>query len=219
VSEEPRIYHITLARHGESAGNAGSIYQGQADYPLTETGLLQARLLGERWHVEGVGFDRIISSPLLRAHQTAEGIASFIPAEIELDSNWMERDFGRLSGLTAAEAAEKQPRPAFIGLYDPVAVTGESQWELYLRAGWAIQDLLRRPPGSYLVVSHGGILNMAMHAILGIAPAPNFQGPHFYFRNTSFARFNYKPEEHNWQLLSFNDQRHWESYLGGIQTS
>jgi hypothetical protein len=63
---------------------------------------------------------------------------------------------------------------------------------------------------SYLVVSHGGILNMAMHAILGIAPAPNFQGPHFYFRNTSFARFNYRPDEHNWRL-SVSHQRHWET--------
>jgi 2,3-bisphosphoglycerate-dependent phosphoglycerate mutase len=218
VSDAPRSYRITLVRHGESAGNAGSIYQGQHDYPLTDTGLLQARLLGERWQAEGLQFDRILSSPLARAHQTARVIAESIPAEIVLDSNWMERDFGRLSGLTAAEAAEKEPRPAFIGLYDPVASTGESQWELYLRAGRAVQDLLLRPPGSYLVVSHGGILNMAMHAILGITPTPNFQGPHFYFRNTSFARFNYRPEEHNWQLLSFNDQQHWETHLGGIQT-
>ena len=216
MSTDQPILHLTLLRHGESAGNAGSIYQGQKDYPLTEKGLLQAQLLGERWKAEGVTFDRILSSPLMRALQTAEAIAACLSTEIELDDQWMERDFGRLTGLTDDEAAERYPRPMFIGLYDPIAVTGESQWGLYLRAGRAVQELTRRPPGSYLVVSHGGILNMVMHAILGVAPTPNFQGPHFPFRNTSFARLSYRPVDHIWRLESFNDQQHWENYSPGI---
>ena len=109
-------YHITLVRHGESAGNADNIYQGQQDYPLTDTGRLQARLLGERWQAEGRAFSGIVSSPLLRALETAEIIAHYVPASIELDPNWMERHFGKLSGLTAAQADEQHPRPAYIGL-------------------------------------------------------------------------------------------------------
>jgi len=208
-------YHITLVRHGESAGNADNIYQGQQDYPLTDTGRLQARLLGERWQAEGRAFSGIVSSPLLRALETAEIIAHYVPASIELDPNWMERHFGKLSGLTAAQADEQHPRPAYIGLYQPIASTGETQWELYLRAGRAIQDLLSRPPGSYLVVGHGGILNMALHAILGIAPLANYQGPYFHFRNTSFATLSFTPTGHAWRLEGFNDQRHWEDYRLG----
>jgi broad specificity phosphatase PhoE len=71
--------------------------------------------------------------------------------------------------------------------YQAVGETGESQWELYLRAGRAVQNLLKNPPGRYLVVSHGGILNLAFYAILGIAPQANFTGPRFRFANTAYA--------------------------------
>jgi broad specificity phosphatase PhoE len=205
-------YAITLLRHGESAGNAENIYQGKHDYPLTDNGRLQARLLAERWQAEGKRFDRIIASPLLRAWETAQIVAEHLPTEIEPDPNWMERDFGKLSGLNADQAEVQYPRPAYIGLYDPVAVTGETQWELYLRAGRAVQDLLNRPPGAYLVTSHGGILNMAMHAILGVAPFPDYQGPYFHFRNTAFTTLIFTPSRHAWRLDGFNDQRHWEDY-------
>ena len=67
----PSKYNITLLRHGESLGNAGGIHQGQADFELSEIGLAQAHALADRWQRESVTFDRIISSPLLRARQTA----------------------------------------------------------------------------------------------------------------------------------------------------
>jgi len=44
----PDNYHITLLRHGESVGNSEGRVQGQADYPLTETGRQQAHSLAER---------------------------------------------------------------------------------------------------------------------------------------------------------------------------
>ena len=212
-------YHLTLLRHGESAGNADNVYQGKLDYPLTDNGRLQARLLGERWQAEGRSFTGIITSPLLRALETAEIIAQHVPAKIELDSNWMERDFGKFSGLTAAQANERYPRPAYLGLYQPIADTGETQWELFLRAGRAIHDLLSCPPGSYLVVAHGGVLNMAMHAILGISPMANFEGPYFHFRNTAFTTLSFTASGHAWRLEGFNDYRHWEDYRRGNQAT
>jgi len=50
----------------------------------------------------------------------------------------------------------------------PLAAVRVSRWELYLRAGRAIQHILDRSPGRYLVAAHGGVLNMALYAILGI---------------------------------------------------
>lgn len=212
-------YRITLLRHGESAGNADNLYQGKLDYPLTDNGRLQARLLGERWLADSRSFTGIVASPLLRALETAEIIAQYLPAKIETDPSWMERDFGKLSGLNAAQADERYPRPTYLGLYQPIAITGETQWELFLRAGRAIQDLLNRPPGSYLVVAHGGVLNMAMHAILGISPMANYQGVYFHFRNTAFTTLSFTPTGHAWRLEGFNDQRHWEDYRRGKQAA
>ncbi len=175
-SEHPDQYHVILLRHGQSEGNANGYYQGQADFPLTETGREQATALAERWAGEEVRFHRIIASPLLRARETAEIIARRLEAPLELDPIWMEWANGRLEGMSMVEGARKVPAPGFIDPYMHIGETGESITELYLRAGRAVQMLIDRGPASYLVVAHGGILNMALKAILGITPQADFLG-------------------------------------------
>jgi len=207
----PPIYYITLLRHGESVGNADGYHQGHADFELTETGRLQARSLAKHWLTKEIQFDAIISSPLARACQTAEILVEFLPAPLEFDPLWMELNNGVLAGLKHEEATEKYPRPDFRNPYTPVGHTGESEWELYLRAGKAVQSLLYRPPGRYLVVSHGGILNMALRAILGITPQANWQGASFRFLNTTYAVVEYDPQRHRWEFDQFNNQVHWSA--------
>jgi 2,3-bisphosphoglycerate-dependent phosphoglycerate mutase len=201
-------YTITLLRHGQSTANAEGYHQGQHDFPLSELGLRQAQALASRWLAEGAVFDHLIASPLARARQTAEIIAETLGLAVEFDPDWMERDNGVLAGLKYEVAAELHPRPPFIHPYQRIGRTGESQWELYLRAGRALSNLLYRPAGRYLVVSHGGLLNMVLYAALGIAPQANFQGPGFAFDNTSFAVLRYRPDVHDWLFLSFNDRQH-----------
>ena len=94
------IYHVTFLRHGESAGNAEDRFQGHADFPLTEKGRTQARLLENRWQTEGVTFDMCIASPLLRACQTAENVCATLDISLELDPNLMEINNGLVKGLT-----------------------------------------------------------------------------------------------------------------------
>jgi 2,3-bisphosphoglycerate-dependent phosphoglycerate mutase len=203
-------YHITLLRHGESQGNFEGRHQGQADFPLTELGRQQTRSLVDRWKTENKTFDLIVSSPLARARETAEIIATELCIHLELDSLWMERDNGLMAGLSPEEVRDTLPQSDFVHPYQPIGQTGESQWELYLRAGSAVQSLLNRPPGSYLIVSHGGLLNMFFYAILGIAPQPNFHGPRFRFNNTAFATVQYNPASHRWYVLGVNDSLHWK---------
>ena len=93
--------------------------------------------------------------------------------------------------------------------YEPIGESGESQWDLYLRAGRVVQELIRRPAGNYLVVSHGGFLNRVLYAMLGIIPQANFAGARFRFRNSSFAEVCYDPTQHIWLLDRLNDRTHW----------
>lgn len=204
------FYHVILLRHGESIGNAEGYHQGQTDFPLTENGRRQAQAVARRWQHEGLIFQGVISSPLLRARETGEVITTLLKVPLEMDADWKERDNGLLSGLRPEEAAQVYPRPTFVPPYQAIGRTGESQWELYLRSGRAIQRLLAHPPGRYLVVSHGGILNMAMYAILGIPVQANFTGPRFRFGNTAFATLTYHPTEHRWTLFGLNDSSHWD---------
>lgn len=204
------IYHFTFLRHGESVGNAQSRWQGQSDYPLTERGRAQARALAERWKSEAVKFDLAIASPLGRAKETAQIIASALNFNVELDPIWMERDIGEMEGLTAEEVRQK-PQPLYVTPYNPVGGNGEGDWELYLRAGKALHELLRRPAGSYLIVSHGGMLNQLMHAVVGVAQHADPSGIRFHFENTSFARVIYYPQRHRWAIDALNDRAHLKS--------
>lgn len=207
---EPEIFDITFLRHGESVGNAESRWQGQADFPLTDKGREQAQALADRWLAENREFDHIISSPLKRARETADIIATAIQLPVETDPIWMERDIGEIAGMTSAEVKERLPEPIFDNPFAPIAGDeGEGNWELYLRAGRALHGLLRRKSGEYLVVSHGGLLNQVLYAIVGITPNANFSGPRFRFKNTGFAHLTYKAHSHQWLINTINDRSHW----------
>ena len=204
------VYHITFLRHGESVGNAEDRFQGHADFPLTEKGRAQAQALAKRWQAEGMTFDNCIASPLLRACQTAEIISEVLKIPLEFDPDWMEINNGLVAGMTPEQAVHVAPRPDFMTPYTHYGETGESRWEMFLRAGKAIQHILDRQPGRYLVAAHGGVLNMALYAILGIPVQADSAGARFMFHNTTFATFTYEPERHTWRMLNFDDRRHWK---------
>lgn len=203
-------FFIVFLRHGESIGNAQDRFQGQSDFPLSEKGRAQAEALAARWKAEDLTFDRCVASPLLRARQTAEIVAGALGVPLEFDPDWKELNNGGLAGLSREEAAERFPRPGFIHPYLHLGGTGESRFEIFLRAGRAVQSLLDRGPGRYLVAAHGGILNMALYAILGIPVQADFTGPTFRFLNTAFATLTYTPAEHHWRMIGLNDRLHWK---------
>lgn len=209
-SAEKPIYHFVFLRHGESVGNVESRWQGQSDYPLTERGRAQAQALAKRWQEERAKFDLVITSPLIRAKNTAEIVASALDVKVEADPLWMERNLGEMTGLTIDEI-RLRPRPSFVTPYDTIGGVGEGDWVLFLRAGQALHSLLRRPAGRYLIVSHGGLLNQLMHAIVGIAPHADPSGVRFRFDNTAFARVFYLSHQHRWAIETLNDHVHLKS--------
>jgi 2,3-bisphosphoglycerate-dependent phosphoglycerate mutase len=198
------IYEIIFLRHAESVGNAEKRPQGQADFPLTEKGQSQAWALVDYWKTQDLKLDLILSSPLSRAKETAEIIAAELDIGIETDPVWMERDNGKLAGLLHEEAAEKFPEPEYMPLFQTVAETGESQWEVFLRAGQAINSLMKRGPGRYLVVGHGGLFNMVMYNMIGLTPQANYHGAWFRFANCGFTPVRYYPLDGVWEIRAHN---------------
>lgn len=89
---------LVLVRHGRTEANAARKLQGLLDLPLDEVGRAQAAGVAE-WLGRP---DRVISSPLLRARQTAEAFG--VPYEI--DDRWIELDYGSLDGVPVAEVAD-----------------------------------------------------------------------------------------------------------------
>ncbi len=140
----PPSYEFTFLRHAQSKGNAEGRYQGQADFPLTEYGLRQAQTLADHWERNGIEFDLVISSPLARAHHTAEIIAHKLGVALEIDPVWMERDTGVNGSMRSEEMRCLYPSPEFLSPYSPIHPDAESFCDLYLRASRGYAALLQK---------------------------------------------------------------------------
>jgi broad specificity phosphatase PhoE len=199
--DHPAPLQIILLRHGSSIANEGQILQGQLDSPLSEAGILQARRLAQQWSIEGKHFDRIITSPLSRAHDTARILSELLPSEIIIDENWKERRFGSAEGLSHEDILSRFEKRTTHSVYEPAFETGESDWDLYIRAAHVVQSLTRMNLGSYLVVSNGAILNAAMNCIIGITPIQSRHRTRFRFDNTGYASLEYH-QDNRWTIQS-----------------
>jgi uncharacterized phosphatase len=96
-----KMTQICLVRHGQTDWNVQRKLQGKTNIPLNETGRKQAREC--RDHLKVSAWDVLISSPLVRAKETAEIINEEIHLPIKEMEEFMERSFGGAEGLTMEE--------------------------------------------------------------------------------------------------------------------
>jgi ribonuclease H / adenosylcobalamin/alpha-ribazole phosphatase len=145
-----------LLRHGQTPLSTEKRFAGIGDIELTETGVRQAKLAGERLAARG-GVDVIVTSPLRRARETAAEVAAAIGAPVVTDEDLRETDFGAWEGLTFAEAQQRWPDEVTTWLGDPEVAPpgGESFAAVGIRVRRALAGLLDRyARDTVLVVSH-----------------------------------------------------------------
>lgn len=86
---------LYFVRHGHMYATPDTALDpdnGQINEPLDAEGIDQATKLADE--LKDVAFDAIISSPLKRAHQTAEIVNTYHNLPIKIDAAWRERDTG-----------------------------------------------------------------------------------------------------------------------------
>ena len=88
---------IYIIRHGETAMNSRHVLQGRSDFPLNDRGIAQAEAAARRLAGMGVRFDRVFSSPLRRAIQTAGIVAPGVT--VEADDRLIEMEYGPYEGM------------------------------------------------------------------------------------------------------------------------
>jgi len=98
---------ILLARHGETLFNVEGRWQGQADSPLTERGLQQARQLAEALRNEAIA--AVYSSDLGRAMNTAQEVAALHGLTVTPDARLREIDTGDWTGKDRAQIEAEFP--------------------------------------------------------------------------------------------------------------
>ena len=96
---------LYLIRHGETDWNIERRLQGHTDIPLNQNGIKTMTEAGKRLKEQHFQVDRIVSSPLKRAKETARVIAEQIgySEEILCDDGLMERSFGLAEGVSLLE--------------------------------------------------------------------------------------------------------------------
>ncbi|OQA15532.1 MAG: putative phosphoserine phosphatase 2 [Chloroflexi bacterium ADurb.Bin360] len=200
------MFELTFLRHSESEGVQDNILQGHIDLPLTEKGRDQTRTLANYWLRNGQTFDSIITSPLKRARETSEIVASCLHiSEVSEDLLWIERNFGMGEGVglqIISEWYKLRPMPT---VFEPVYETGETEWQVHMRAGKAIDQLVLHQEGNRLIVSHGNVINAALHMILGVLPAGRSLPIELALEPGCYAKVKYHSDTGRWSLASFND--------------
>jgi broad specificity phosphatase PhoE len=157
---------LILVRHGQTEANARGLLLGRADPPLTETGYRQARSLASALPRPA----RIVSSPLMRARQTAAVLAegSTGGTDVEVDPRWIEMDYGSLdcrpaSALDAASWQAWRDDPDF------VPADGESLASVGERVREACEALAGDAAAhDVIVVSHVSPIKAAVAWAMGV---------------------------------------------------
>jgi broad specificity phosphatase PhoE len=204
---------LLLVRHGVTDWNREGRFQGYQDPPLSADGLDEARLLADRLAADPEDRPaRVVTSPLLRASQTAAAIAGALAGDevhVEADGRLIELGQGEWEGRTHAElevqdaeryaawrhTSPRRPPPG-----------GESLEDASARVSSALDDILAvGDAGAWptCVVGHGGSLRIAARRLLGMDLQAAW---HVELDNASLSVLDWDGEL--WRLVSWNDVTH-----------
>jgi probable phosphoglycerate mutase len=188
---------IVLARHGQTAWSLSGQHTGLTDLPLTPTGEANARRLAPR--LQGLGFERVLCSPLQRTRHTCE-LAGY-GARAEIDARLLEWDYGDDEGHTSAEVHAQ--RPGWL-LFRDGCPGGETPAQVAARADSLIATL-RRDEGHTLLFSSGHFLRLLAARWLGLEPA---DGARFMLDTASVSALGYEHSRQQPVIRLWNDTRH-----------
>lgn len=168
--------NIYVTRHGETEWNTYWKLQGRSNTVLNEKGREQACLTHNGFVEAGISFDRIYSSPLNRAVETAILMTEKPESEIIKDDRIIEFCFGKAEGKTPDERKEDPELKDFHLFFDEpekyVALEDAEPFESVLKrtaAFWEdeIKPLEKTGIQNILVVTHGGTMQSLLLHIDG----------------------------------------------------
>lgn len=168
---------LVLTRHGHTDRSEPDQYLGQTiDIPLSARGRADAERLRDR--LAGITFDRVISSPLRRAAETAAIVA---PGHaVESDARLMEADYGDWEGQVTEVLAARWPEERAAWMEDPARVgppNGENGDAIASRARAFLLDLVAAETPlaegdaerRVLAVGHSTLNRVLLTVALGVA--------------------------------------------------
>ena len=160
---------VVLWRHGQTDWNVENRFQGHSDIPLNKVGHYQASEAAKV--LAALRPDRIISSDLIRAQETAAPLAGLTDIKVEINPNLRETDGGLWEGKLASENRATHGE-LFANWYEggdePAGVTGERRSDVAKRAVAVIEKETTNFSGTIVFVTHGGTVRSVLGSILNL---------------------------------------------------
>jgi broad specificity phosphatase PhoE len=162
---------LLLVRHGQSTWNQEHRIQGQLDPSLSDDGRRQAAQLGRR--LAGRRFAALYSSDLKRAAETAAAIGAAIGLVPIPTAELREIYLGDWEGLRTEELADRFPEAWASWAEEPdwdLVPGGEGSAAFEARVEAALDSIFQRHhegQGDVLAVTHGGVIQIALHHVVG----------------------------------------------------
>jgi broad specificity phosphatase PhoE len=161
------VPHLILIRHGESEGNRARSFTLSPEVPITDTGREQVRAAAA-WLADRHRPALVVSSPFLRARQTAAILAERLRLDVAVEEDLRERSYGSLAGQPYARVRECAD-------YDPECYWdwcppggGETLVQVAARAGAVLDRIAgRHPAADVVVVSHGAVMTALWRHVTG----------------------------------------------------
>lgn len=147
---------IYLVRHGQTDWNVEHRTQGQTNIPLNDTGRKQAQILADE--IAHLKIDKIISSDLSRAFETAQIINKTINVPLIKDARLREFNYGDLEGSLGLTITQKTWD---IFNDEPQKLHAEPMSSVFNR----VKDLLfhLNKDENILLITHGGPIRMMLY--------------------------------------------------------
>ena len=164
--------HIYIVRHGETSANAEGSLQGWSDFELNDNGRELAEVTGKA--LQGIHFDACISSPLVRAKETARIILKASgngETGISCDNRIKEIHMGEWEGKKVRPGESEVDEDLMKIFFDdpfrfPGAPGGETASDVCRRTQEFLRELVERDDGrTYLVATHGFALRAMLNPL------------------------------------------------------
>ena len=205
---------MLLVRHGQSTWNHEHRIQGQLDPPLSDTGRRQATQLGRR--LAGRHFAGLYSSDLKRAAETSRLVGEAVGIEPTPMVELREIYLGEWEGLKTEELAVRFPEAWASWAEEPdwdLVPAGEGSAVFEKRVTAVLDSLFaRHQEGEVLVVTHGGVIQIALHHVVG-RPARGI----FAFRIQNASLTVIEKRDGRLVVSGVNDIGHLDGGSGGLE--
>ena len=190
---------LVFVRHGETDANRNGVLLGRLDPALNDTGRAQAEAVAKR--LADAGATRVVASPLARARETAEIVATQCGLDVTVDERLIEVDYGEYDGMPLGDL----PRD-LVKLWrtDPdfAPPGGESLASVRVRmAAFGAELLDSLAAGPVVAVSH---VSPIKSAVLWALDLPDVYAWRLRLDNASVTRLAPGPDGP--VLLAFNER-------------